>query len=96
MGPRNTPAAPDGQPGFRLSHSNSPWDPPFTQSRAGNSPRARCLPAKAKVHVGSSVFHCMAGRSRNQVFTWPKGCAGVEVRSDQCLCALQVFSPTAE
>lgn len=30
---------------------------PFTQSRAGNNPRLRCLPAKAKVHARSSAFH---------------------------------------
>ena len=91
MGHRNTPAAPYGQPSFRLSHSNSPWDSPFTQSRAGNNSRLRCLPAKAKVHVRSSVFHCMVGHFRNQMFTWPKGCSGMEVRgSDQYLCTLQV------
>lgn len=30
---------------------------PFTQSRAGNNPRRRRLPAKAKVRPRSSVFH---------------------------------------
>lgn len=30
---------------------------PFTQSRAGNNPRRRCPPAKAKVHARSWAFH---------------------------------------
>ena len=33
----------------------------------------------------------MVGHFRNQMFTWPKGCSGMEVRgSDQYLCMLQV------